>query len=149
MTKMVSLKKTAAERRAEKDALGETSVFATPGEDEGVTVHLDHHQLMHMGVGGDMKSGHDVEFHPRIIFPSQSLRQQAKALSHIRAEHGGFTHGGRFGLLRYRLDYGEPAPVGGDHARLAIRVRLQQDAVEDIPRLIRARKQHCREEFFS
>ena len=63
MVKMVSLKKSAADRRVEKDALGSPDVPYVPAEDEGVTVNLDHHHLMKMGVGGGMKSDHKVEFH--------------------------------------------------------------------------------------
>ena len=31
-----------------------------PAEDEGVTVNLDHHHLMKIGVGGGMKSGQEL-----------------------------------------------------------------------------------------
>ena len=37
MVKMVSLKKTAAEKKADKDALGEQAISSVPDEDMGVT----------------------------------------------------------------------------------------------------------------
>jgi hypothetical protein len=63
MTKMISLKKTAADRDAEKKAMGEggPGTRANPEDDGGVTLHLEHHHLQKMGVGGGLKSGHKVE----------------------------------------------------------------------------------------
>src|SRR5579859_8206871 len=63
MVKMVSLKKSAADKAAEKKAMGEPTIISRPDEDVGVTVRLDHHHLTKMGVHGDLKSGDDVEFH--------------------------------------------------------------------------------------
>ncbi len=64
MTKMASLKRSAADRDVEKQALGEPArgPLQNP-EDEGITVHLDHHHLKNMGVGGGLKSGHKVDLH--------------------------------------------------------------------------------------
>ena len=95
MVKMVSLKKTAAERRAEKDALGEASTARPLTEDEGVTVHLDHHHLMKMGVGGGMKSGHDVEFHGKGTVERSETRSTPEGERHsatLKLHRGALEH---------------------------------------------------------
>ena len=62
MVKMVRLEKTASDRRAEKDALGEPGIASVvPDGDSGISIHLDHHHLEKMGIGGDLKSGGKVE----------------------------------------------------------------------------------------
>lgn len=63
MTRMVSLTKTAAERKAEK-AAREAGPSTSPyeGDDGGISVHLDHDHLTKMGVGGELKNGHKVNF---------------------------------------------------------------------------------------
>ena len=66
MVKMVSLKKSAADKRAEKDALGSRHVLYVPAENEGVIVNLDYHHLMNMKgsdgapLAGGMKSGNTL-----------------------------------------------------------------------------------------
>src|ERR1700734_1787691 len=52
--KMHSLKRTAADRRADKDAGEDKGVMAMPAnaeDDEGPVVHLEPHHLRHMGLG--------------------------------------------------------------------------------------------------
>ncbi len=63
MTKMVSLKKTSADREAEKKAMGESGpgVNSNPEDAGGIMIHLEHDHLKKMGVGGGLKSGHKVE----------------------------------------------------------------------------------------
>lgn len=64
MVKMVSMNKTPADRAAEKKAMGE-SASGMPQNDEdreGPTLHLEHHHLKNMGVGGGLKSGDKVRF---------------------------------------------------------------------------------------
>lgn len=65
MVKMVSFKKSAADRDEEKTALGEGGLATVPAENEGVHVNLDHHHLKKLGVDGDLRGGDDVEFHGR------------------------------------------------------------------------------------
>lgn len=62
MTKMAAMKKSAADRAAEKKAMGETAAGPLQNSEdrEGPTVHLEHHHLKNMGVGGSLKSGDKV-----------------------------------------------------------------------------------------
>jgi hypothetical protein len=62
MTKMASMKKSAADRAAEKKAMGEAmgGHLQNSEDREGPTVHLEHHHLTNMGVGGGLKSGDKV-----------------------------------------------------------------------------------------
>lgn len=98
MVKMVSLKKSAADRKAEKTAMGST---ATPEagypEDQGVSVHLDHHHLMKMGVGGDLKSGHKVSLEGEGTVERSETRSTPEGERHsasIRLHRGGIEHEG-------------------------------------------------------
>ena len=65
MVKMVSLDKSAADKRAEKDAMGSRDVIDVPAEDRGLTVNLDHHHLKNMGVEDGLKTGNKVQFSGR------------------------------------------------------------------------------------
>lgn len=97
MTKMVSLKKSAADRRAEKDAMGSRDVVSVPAENEGVTVNLDHHHLMNMGVGGGMKSGHKVSFNGTGTVERSESRSTPEGERHsatLRLDRGGIEHEG-------------------------------------------------------
>lgn len=62
MVKMVAMKKSAADRAAEKKAMdGGVRAMPENGEDaEGPTIRLEHHHLMNMGIGGGLKSGDKV-----------------------------------------------------------------------------------------
>ena len=57
--KVVSLKKSSAEKKSDKE-----SGMIMPYDDEhgGVSVHLSHHHLKKMGLDGSLKSGHKVKF---------------------------------------------------------------------------------------
>ena len=96
MVKMVSLKKTAADRRAEKDAMGETAVSAPSDYDkEGPTVHLEHHHLKNMGVGGGLKSGDKVTLHAVGHVENSSTRSENGEERHsamVRLHRGGIEH---------------------------------------------------------
>jgi hypothetical protein len=65
MTKMVSLKKSKADRGEEKDALASPGIASVASEHEGVHVNLDHHHLKNLGVEKGMKAGDKVDFHGR------------------------------------------------------------------------------------
>lgn len=98
MVRMVSLKKSAADRRAEKEGMGSRDVVSVPAENEGVTVNLDHHHLMNMKVGGGMRQGHKVEFggtgtvehYSEGSGPDGSPRMSAR----LRLDRGGMDHEG-------------------------------------------------------
>jgi hypothetical protein len=62
MTKMASMSKSAADRAAEKKAMGESAggPLQNSQDREGPTVNLEHHHLKNMGVGGGLKSGDKV-----------------------------------------------------------------------------------------
>lgn len=63
MTAMKNLRRTAADVKAEKSALGKDSEHAyVPPEDDGARFELEHHHLMKMGLGGKLKSGQEMEF---------------------------------------------------------------------------------------
>jgi hypothetical protein len=97
MVKMVSLKKSPADRRAEKDALGSHDIPSVPAEDEGVSVNLDHHHLMKMGVGGGMKSGHKVKLEGEGTVERSETRSTPEGERHsatIRLHRGGIEHEG-------------------------------------------------------
>jgi hypothetical protein len=114
MVKMVSLKKSSADKRAEKDALGSPDVVNVPAENEGVTVNLDHHHLMKMGVGGGMKSGHKVEFHGAGIVER----------SETRTDKDGDHHSATIRLHRGSLDH--EVPRGGDEEKRSVRGDLEK-----------------------
>lgn len=61
MVKMVSMKKSGADRSAEKKAMGETATGPLQNSEdrEGPTVHLEHHHLKNMGMSG-LKSGDKI-----------------------------------------------------------------------------------------
>lgn len=101
MAKMVSLKKSAADRRAEKDALGSRDIPYVPAEDQGVTVNLDHHHLMNLKgsdgepLAGRMKSGNDVEFHGRGTVERSETRSTPEGERHsatLRLSKGAIEH---------------------------------------------------------
>lgn len=53
MARMVSLKRSKSESKGD----------AVPsGDNDGISVHLDHHHLTKLGVGGNLKSGDQVDF---------------------------------------------------------------------------------------
>lgn len=116
MVKMVSLKKSAADRRAEKDALGTTDVPSVPAEDEGVSVNLDHHHLMNMGVGGGMKSGHKVELHG-----TGTVER-----SETRSTKDGERHSATIRLHRGALEHEPDEPRDGDERRTQLRGDLEK-----------------------
>jgi hypothetical protein len=62
MVKIVAMKKSTADRAAEKKAMGtaEPGVYSNPEDDEGPHIRLEHHHLTNMGIGGGLKSGDKV-----------------------------------------------------------------------------------------
>jgi len=56
--KVVALKKSTADKKADKDV----GLSYPGGDDEGVSVHLSHHHLKKMGIDGELTPGHKVKF---------------------------------------------------------------------------------------
>jgi hypothetical protein len=92
MVKMVKLEKSAADKRADNDAAGSPKIIDVPDEHSGVTVNLDHHHLMKMGVGGGLKAGHKVEFSGRGTVLRSESRSTDQGERHTATLH--MTHGG-------------------------------------------------------
>jgi hypothetical protein len=95
MVKVVSLKKTTAEKAVEKKALG-TSTGAYEGPDsDGASVHLDHDHLTKMGHHGNLKSGDKLEMTARGYVESSESRSGKDGERHtarIRLTHMGIDH---------------------------------------------------------
>lgn len=108
MTKMSSMNKSAADKRAEKDTLGEAgSAIAQNSEDhDGPVVHLDHHHLKNMKVGGGLKSGHKVTIMAEGHVESADTRSDKSGDKHsarIRIHRMGMEHEGEKGEERADL----------------------------------------------
>jgi hypothetical protein len=89
--KEVSLKKSAAERKAAEPTNGE---YHDP-ETDGVAIHLEHHHLEKMGLGGELKSGD--KFHMRghghvESSESRSGNDGERHSARLRMTHAGIEH---------------------------------------------------------
>lgn len=90
MARMVSLKRP----KEAKDESGPTAEYRNP-DDEGVAVHLDHHHLEKMGLGGQLKNGHKVSFSGEGTVESASSRSDKGGERHsatLRLKRGGVEH---------------------------------------------------------
>ncbi|MHB8272831.1 hypothetical protein [Bradyrhizobium sp.] len=98
MVKMVRLEKTASDRKAEKDALGEGGIASvTPDGDSGISIHLDHHHLEKMGIGGGLKAGGKVELTGKgtvLRSESRSTPEGDRHSATIHLSHGGMDYEG-------------------------------------------------------
>lgn len=97
MVKMVSLKKSSADRAADKEAMGSPALATDSPDSQGISVNLEHHHLMKMGVGGGMKSGHKVEFGGTGTVERSETRSTPEGERHsatIRLNRGGLEHQG-------------------------------------------------------
>lgn len=95
MVKMVNLKKSSSDRKAEKSADGMILPTAMAPDDEGLRLDLDHHHLAKLGVHGDMKSGDPVEFHGRGVVEHSETRSSDEGEKHsatIRMHKGAIDH---------------------------------------------------------
>src|SRR6185312_7773188 len=92
MVKMVKLEKSAADKRADSDADGSSKIIDVPDEHSGVTVNLDHHHLMKMGVGGGLRAGDKVEMPMRGSVIRSESRSTPEGERHSATVH--MTHGG-------------------------------------------------------
>ena len=90
--KMVSLKRP----KSDGDKDGSQISAAYPGDD-GVSVHLDHHHLTKLGVGGNLKSGDKVEFAGRGHVEHSSTTTDKDGERHsatVRLHRGALEHDG-------------------------------------------------------
>jgi hypothetical protein len=97
MVKMSNLRRTAVDVKAEKSALGEKKGSDSPSayvppEDDGARFELEHHHLMKMGLGGNLKSGDEMEFHGKGTVEKSETRSSPEGDRHsatVRFHHGG------------------------------------------------------------
>src|ERR1041385_402589 len=102
MSKMASLKKSASDRKADKDG----PYIAAPGEDEGIAIHLDHYHLKNLGAGDQLKSGHKVTITARGHVEN----------SESHSGKDGERHSARLRLTHMSLDH-EPADRGENRGK--------------------------------
>lgn len=108
MTKMVSLKKTAAERKAEQKARDAGPSTEPYDDDGGLTVHLDHDHLTKMGVGGDLKNGHKVKFN------GEGHVEMAES----RSTPEGERHSARVRFTKGSMEHEAPEEEGGERGEI-------------------------------
>ena len=98
MVKMVRLEKSASDRKAEQDADGQPGIASVvPDGDSGITLHLDHHHLEKLGVGGGLKSGGKVELSGKgtvLRSESRSTEDGDKHSATIHLSHGNMDYEG-------------------------------------------------------
>jgi hypothetical protein len=100
MVKMHDLRRTKADVSAEKKALGadrkgEVTSAYVPPEDEGARMEFEHHHLVKMGVGGDLKSGDTMHFHGHGTVEKSETRSSPEGDRHsatVRFHHGAVDH---------------------------------------------------------
>lgn len=96
MVKMHDIRRTAADVKAEKKALGKDSEHAyVPPEDDGARFELEHHHLTKMGINGDLKSGDTVHFHGHGTVERSESRSTPDGDKHsatVRFHHGAVDH---------------------------------------------------------
>jgi hypothetical protein len=114
MVQMVSLKKSKADQEAEKESLGSAGEVMSD-YDHGVSVHLSHHHLKKLGVGGGLKSGHKVELHGKGVVEHTSSTSSGK---------DGETHSATIRLHRAHLEH--EIPRGGDEEKRDVRGDLEK-----------------------
>lgn len=91
--KVVALKRSASDRKAEEDGGG----FVSPDDDGGISIHLSHHHLKKMGLDGELKSGHKVKLrgHGHVEeSESRSGKDGERYSARLRLTHAG-TDGGQ------------------------------------------------------
>lgn len=89
--KMVSLRAPKSDGDTQQPAMAESP------ENEGVAVHLDHHHLTKLGLGGSLKSGDDVEFNGRGKVERSETRTDKDGERHsatLRFHKGSVEHEG-------------------------------------------------------
>lgn len=118
MVKMHDIRRTKADVAAEKKVLGvsrkdgdgQPSVYVPP-EDDGARMEFEHHHLVKMGLGGDLKSGDTVHFHGHGTVERSETRSSPEGDKHsatIRFHHGAIEHEAEM------TDAGERGKLRGD-----------------------------------
>jgi hypothetical protein len=96
MVKMMDLRRTSDDVREEKKALGEESKTAyVPPKDDGARFELEHHHLMQLGLGGDLKAGDGLTFNGRGTVERSESRLTADGDRHsatVRFARGAVDH---------------------------------------------------------
>jgi hypothetical protein len=96
MVKMADIRRSPADVKAEKKALGKESEMAyVPPEDDGARFELEHHHLTKMGVNGDLKSGDTLHFHGHGTVERSETSSTPDGEKHsatVRFHHGGVEH---------------------------------------------------------
>lgn len=100
MVKMHNLRRTAADVKAEKAALGSKNKDIEPyvePEDDGVRVDLQHHHLEKLGLGSALKSGDSLQLQAHGTVEKSETRSSPEGDRHsatIRLHHGNVDHEG-------------------------------------------------------
>ncbi len=120
MVQMKNLRRTTADVKAEKTAMGagrkgESVDVYVPPEDEGARMEFEHHHLMKMGLGGKLKSGQEVEFHGKGSVERSESRSTPEGERHSATVR--FHHGGADGDFK---------GSDGDEERMALRSDLEK-----------------------
>lgn len=120
MVKMVSLKKSAADRDAEKKAMGESGrgILANSEDSDGPTIHLEHHHLTNMKVGGGLKSGDKVHFEGEGHVES----------SESRMERGEPRHSARVRIKKMGIE--AKSPHGDEDERAGLKNDIERSHAE-------------------
>lgn len=109
MARMVSLKSKPREKGSE--------IAQYPGDDDGVSVHLDHDHLTKLGVGGNLKSGDKVEFAGRGHVEHSSTT----------TDKDGERHSATIRLHKGTLDH-DPAERDNENERAELRNEITKNA---------------------
>lgn len=106
MVKMHNLRRSSSDVKADKAASGnkngEPTSYVAP-EDEGARFELEHHHLVKMGLGGNLKSGDEMEFHGKGTVEKSETRSSPEGDRHsatVRFHKGGIDDSGAKAVTR-------------------------------------------------
>lgn len=126
--KMYPLKRSKADREAEQDRWNQTMDMP-----DGITVHLDHHHLDKMGLGGSLNAGDEVHFRGRgKVESAQSMSDGAgeRHTARLVLTHAGAVGAGEEGDEAMTDEAGEAGPGdrgGSIRARAADKIDRRAD----------------------
>lgn len=92
MVKMVSLKCTDADYRAESNALGIPGTLNGP---DAFDVHMDHHHLKKLGLDGPLPHGHEITLHAKGELVGSHMHDvdgEPRNSATFRFHHAGVEH---------------------------------------------------------
>jgi len=115
MAKLVALRKTAADKRAEEAAGSDHSVSMPMDshDDAGPTMHLLSHHLNKMGVEGELPEGHEFEFR-----------------GHVEAHQTGHDGGEDRSHMRIRITHGGTDKPKAEHGDLRSELKKNKESAE-------------------